>query len=101
MKWVNKNQVIAVTRFLTLSWQRSLSNRNQSIDLLCKSVEWFLCDSDLRHERANEKLRGNFINYARKFLVYWWQNSLSYVFLRTGILKKIAEFIGLHAQVSL
>ena len=26
----------------TLSWRRSLSYRNQSIDLLCKSVDWFL-----------------------------------------------------------
>ena len=27
---------------LTLSWRRQLSYRNQSIDLLCKSVDWFL-----------------------------------------------------------
>ena len=26
-------------------------NRNQSIDLLCKSMDWFLYDIDLRHER--------------------------------------------------
>ena len=33
--------------FLTLSWRRSLSYRNQSIDL-----HWFLHDRDLRHERV-------------------------------------------------
>ena len=33
---------------LTLSWRRSLSYRNQSIDLLCKSMDWFLYDRDLR-----------------------------------------------------
>ena len=36
---------------ITLSWRRSLSYRNQSIDLLCKSIGWFLYDRDHRHER--------------------------------------------------
>ena len=35
----------------TLSWWRSLSYRNQSLDLLCISIDWFLYDRDLRHER--------------------------------------------------
>ena len=39
---------------LTLSWWWSLSYRNQSIDLLCKSLDWFLYDRDLRHESVNE-----------------------------------------------
>ena len=38
---------------LTLSWQRSLSYRKQSIDLSCKSMDWFLYDRGLRHERVN------------------------------------------------
>ena len=38
---------------LTLSWRRFLSNRNQPIDLLCKSMDWFLYGWDLRHERLN------------------------------------------------
>ena len=38
---------------LTLSWRRSLLYRNQSIDLQIKSMDWFLCDRDLRHERVN------------------------------------------------
>ena len=38
---------------LTLSWLRSLSYRNQSIDLHSKSMDGFLCDRDLRHERIN------------------------------------------------
>ena len=37
---------------LTLSWQRSLSYRTQSIDLLAKSVDWFLYDKSLRDERV-------------------------------------------------
>ena len=36
---------------LTLSWWRSLSYRNQSTYSLCKSMDWILYDSDLRHER--------------------------------------------------
>ena len=31
----------------------SLSHRNQSIDLLCKLMDWFLNDRDLRYERVN------------------------------------------------
>ena len=31
-----------------------LSYRNQSINSLCKSVEWFLYDRDLRHERVKD-----------------------------------------------
>ena len=38
---------------LTFSWQRLLSYRNQSIDLLSKSMDWFLYDNGLRHERVN------------------------------------------------
>ena len=38
--------------YLTLSWQRPISCRNQSIDLLRKSVDWFLYDIGLSHERV-------------------------------------------------
>ena len=37
---------------LTLSWRRPLLCRNQSIDLLCKSMDWFLYDNGPRHERV-------------------------------------------------
>ena len=37
---------------LTLSWRRPLSYRNQSIDLLRKSMDWFLYDIGFRHERV-------------------------------------------------
>ena len=36
---------------LTLSWRRSLSHRNQFIDT---SMDWFLYDKDLRHERVKK-----------------------------------------------
>ena len=37
---------------LTLLWRRPLSYRNQSIDLLGKSMDWFLDDNGLHHERV-------------------------------------------------
>ena len=37
---------------LTLSWWRLFSYRNQSIDLQSKSMDWFLYDNGLRHERV-------------------------------------------------
>ena len=43
------NELIYLNRiiFLTLSWRRPISYRNQSIDL-------FLYDNDLRHERVKK-----------------------------------------------
>ena len=38
---------------LTLSRRRSISCRNQPIDLQGKSLDWFLYDFGLRHERVN------------------------------------------------
>ena len=37
---------------LTLSGRRSLWYRNQTVDLLCKSMDWFLYDRVLRPERV-------------------------------------------------
>ena len=51
---------------LTLSWLRSLSNRNQSIDLLRKSMDWFLCDRNSRHERVKVQI---FKGQTRQFKV--------------------------------
>ena len=41
------------SRQLTLSRRRPLSYRNQSIDLLRKSMDWFLYDNGLRLQRVN------------------------------------------------
>ena len=45
--------MIVIFLNLTPSWRRLLSYRNQSIDLPSKSMDWFLYDNDLRHERVN------------------------------------------------
>ena len=44
-----------------------LSYRNQSIDLLCKSMDWFLYDNGLRYERVKrfcEFLQARNYNYG-------------------------------------
>ena len=48
----NHNPIRNWKFLLTLLWRRLLSCRNQSIDLLPKSMDWFLYDNGLRHERA-------------------------------------------------
>ena len=40
------------SKALNLSWWTSLSYRNQSFDLQSKSMDWFLYDRDLHHERV-------------------------------------------------
>ena len=47
-----------VTEFLDLilSLWRPLSSGNQSIDLPCESMDWFLYDNGPRHERVNDSL---------------------------------------------
>ena len=51
---------------LTLSWQRLLSYSNQSIDLQSTSVDWFLYDNGLRHERV-KLLQKKFLVILPKF----------------------------------
>ena len=41
---------------VTLSRRRPLSYRNQSIDLQSKSMDWFLYDNGLRHERVKQPI---------------------------------------------
>ena len=43
---------ITILLCLTLSWWKPISCRNQSIDLQSKSMDWFLYDIDLHHERV-------------------------------------------------
>ena len=50
---------------LTLSWRRPLSYRNQSTDLLHKSMDWFLYNG-LRHERVKWHSGLNAAHHAKK-----------------------------------
>ena len=56
-RWSNNSRnsssiCINLIILFNLSWQRPLSYRNQSIDLPAKSMDWFLYDNGLRHERV-------------------------------------------------
>ena len=55
--WVSVTYLIKISLInpLTLSRRRTLSYRNQSIDLLRKSMDWFLYDNGLRHERVKRQ----------------------------------------------
>ena len=48
---------VAIPYELTLSRRRPISYRNQSIDLLCKSMDWFLYHIALRRERIKHLTR--------------------------------------------
>ena len=94
---------IAFCVSLTFSWRRPLSYRHQSIDLRTKSMDWFLYDNDLPHERvkhimyfttfSNIKWHFCHVNeidirkaltcalltkkdelvFTNFYLIYWWQ----------------------------
>ena len=73
---------------LTLSWRRLLSYRNQSIDLRrsidlqSKSMDWFLYDNGLRHERVNLSYSENKLF---KTLNYYSRDMLNFYFLEKGL----------------
>ena len=46
------------TSFFILLWRRSLSYRSQCHDLICKSLDWFLYNKNLRPERVNTGMVG-------------------------------------------
>ena len=48
-----------------LSWRRPLSYRNQSVDLLCKSMDCFLYDNGLPHEMVNSFQQKNEIKKGK------------------------------------
>ena len=55
---------------LNLSWRRPISYRNQFIDLLCKSMDWFLYDIGLRHERVK--------SFSKYFCSYCLKKAISH-----------------------
>ena len=47
-----KNTQVHLAELFNSFMTEVLSYRNQSIDLLCKSMDWLLCDWGLRHKRV-------------------------------------------------
>ena len=56
---VRKKNTYKTKISLTFSWWRPLSYRNQSTDLGSKSMDWFLYDAGLRHERVKTNIFWN------------------------------------------
>ena len=96
---------------LNHSWWRSLPYRNQSIDFLCKLIDWFLYDKDLRHERVrtsenlwlfdvfreykNETL--NWIDFKGTIFKVWpFFNKIRTTFLQMISRTAFWKFIGKH-----
>ena len=78
MPLILKMLKLVLLEILTLSWWRSLSYRNQAIDFLCKSVDLFLYDRDLHHERAKAiKLTNTQKNYLTQTLQHPFLNVLN------------------------
>ena len=76
---------------LTLSWRRTLPHRNQSIDLPSKSLDWFLYNNGLRHERVNDDPNKLIIIYLKSRNTSSYSNStlassLRYSFSLTQLL---------------
>ena len=62
---------------LSLSWRRPLSYGNQSIDLRRKSMDWFLYDNGLRHERVkliSRRLQKYFKSLFATTVKPFWQH---------------------------
>ena len=72
--------------FLTLSWWRSLSCRNQSIYLQNKPKDWFLYDRDLRHESVNDKPLHMFNSLpSLLFITYYFLRCEGYEFSHLSV----------------
>ena len=60
--------------FLTLSWRRPLSYKKQFIDLQSKSVDCFLYNGGLLHERVNNQQASRFF---RQLLLLYIKEAIS------------------------
>ena len=65
---------------LILSWQRSLSYRNQSIDLFCKSIDWVVYDRGLGHERVNKTFCKLILAFSVLLSVLWSYQEWAQIF---------------------
>ena len=70
--WYNAHFLVENCRPLTLSWRKPLSYWNQSINLLRKSMDWFLHDNGLHHERFKKH------NIMLEYEVTICENSMQY-----------------------
>ena len=78
LKW--SQAVVRKRNCVTSFMVEGLSYRKRSIDLLCKSMDWFLYARDLRHERF--KLHAKLTELKAIKYIWYLQKAPSYIFLR-------------------
>ena len=87
---VSDKHYISTTGSLTLSWWRSLSYRNQSIDFDLLWWVRFLYDGGLRHERfkwcqlSSDKLKWHWWCHNPK-IVWLWENAIPTILAATTL----------------
>ena len=83
---------------LILSWQVSLSYRNQSINLLWKSMDWFLYDRNSHYERVKGILMICCKSYGiwLQMLVHHYQNYLRAKLSMAQFLVRLILKVNLH-----
>ena len=91
---------------LTLSRRSFLLYRNQSIDLACKSMDWFLYDKDYRHKRV--KIFGQFFLFNISILSLCYhlcfcicKSSDPEVFCKKDVLRNFVKLTERHLCQSL
>ena len=89
---------------LTLSWRRSLSYRNQPIDLLCNLMEWFLHEKDLHQERVKTLFTHHtpkvcfYILYSRISFLFFFFFFFNFFSIYLGFLSRISWFAGQQSK---
>ena len=92
---------INIACWLTSSWHLPLSYREQSIDLLWKSMDWFLYDNGPRHERVNSVVKSHF-SYCPLIWMFYTRRRIKnvnkirerYLRLMTNLTKRYLHTIG-------
>ena len=84
---------------LTLSWRRLSSYRNQSIELRSESVDWFLYEYGLRHERV--KLLDNIIFIDNVEIETWFLQSVKKFFSAKAFINMCRALIPWVQQFNL
>ena len=87
--------IVAKSQALTFSWRRSLSYRNQSIDLYCKSMDWLLYDKDLCH-KGLKNMEGFFVQFFL-FCFHMRFKTLSKIYKEVQLFRKIVN--GLYPLI--
>ena len=84
---------------LTLSWWRLLSYGNQSIYLLCKSMDWFLYYNGPRHERVKMISKGIIKALSKSKWIY--SSELIYSHILVSGITNLSLFLLTRSKVYL